>query len=496
MQNCEKELIATSICGIAIFVSVKTEFVMRRFLLTLAILAALPCGAQQIQSQWAGRRVAFLGDSIIDVHQFGKLNNVFWNDLKDILGIEPHVYGISGHRMDHIPGQADKMVAELGQNFDAIIIFIGTNDYNNGVPIGEWFEYDMQEAIYNGVPITTPHRTPCFDNSTFRGRTNIALSDLKSRFPDKQIILLTPIHRAFFQAGPTNIQPDESHANKIGVFLDEYVRSIKEAGELWSVPVIDLNAICGLYPLMDEYAPYFRNVEHDRLHPNTPGHLRMAWSLAYQLLAYPSYFPKYVALTFDDGPNTIVTPQVLDLLREYDIPATFFVEGKNIDKKSAAVMRRAAEMGCEIENHSFNHPHLTELAPDKVADEIARTSALIEKYTGRAPQYLRPPYLACDSTTFAAVPDLTFIGGYCPRDWDKNQTVEGRISGTLEHITDGDVLLMHDFSTNQDTVEALKTIIPELKARGFTFVTVSDLMALTWPEGTKPRHNQLYHGAY
>lgn len=74
------------------------------------------------------------------------------------------------------------------------------------------------------------------------------------------------------------------------MYVDEYVNVVKEAANVWAVPVIDLNSISGLYPLLDEHAPYFHDAQTDRLHPNANGHYRMAKALAYQLLAYPANF--------------------------------------------------------------------------------------------------------------------------------------------------------------------------------------------------------------
>ena len=74
--------------------------------------------------------------------------------------------------------------------------------------------------------------------------------------------------------------------------LSRSIQAVREIADVWAVPVIDLASISGLYPLVDEQAHYFRNAETDRLHPNTPGHLRMAWAIAYQLLGYPAGFPK------------------------------------------------------------------------------------------------------------------------------------------------------------------------------------------------------------
>lgn len=244
-----------------------------------------------IRSQWEGAKVAFLGDSITDAAQIGTTNDVYWNNLKDILGIEVYVYGISGHRMDNIVGQAERLEAEHGQDVDAIIVFVGTNDYNGGVPVGEWYTFSTKEVEVSGPAVQERrYRELIYDNSTFKGRTNIVMRWLKSHYPDKQIIFLTPLHRGYAYFRATNIQPDESYANACGYFIDDYVLAIKELANVWAVPVIDLNSISGLYPLSDAHVPYFRNKDTDRLHPNTQGHLRMAWAIAYQLLAYPSRF--------------------------------------------------------------------------------------------------------------------------------------------------------------------------------------------------------------
>ncbi len=128
------------------------------------------------------------------------------------------------------------------------------------------------------------------DGDTFRGRINIAMSYLKANFPDKQVILLTPIHRGYARFGDNNIQPDESYPNSLGLYADAYVDVVKEAANVWAVPVIDLNSICGLYPNADSHARYFHDARSDRLHPNAEGHYRMAKALAYQLSSYPANF--------------------------------------------------------------------------------------------------------------------------------------------------------------------------------------------------------------
>ena len=128
------------------------------------------------------------------------------------------------------------------------------------------------------------------DPSTYCGRINIALSRLKQRYPAKQIVLLTPIHRAHAEFSDTNVQPSEAYQNACGEYFDRYVNAVREAGEIWALPVIDLGALSGLYPLLPEHAGYFTDAGTDLLHPNDEGHRRMALTLFYQLQLLPCRF--------------------------------------------------------------------------------------------------------------------------------------------------------------------------------------------------------------
>lgn len=88
------------------------------------------------------------------------------------------------------------------------------------------------------------------DNETYRGRINIGIQKLKKLYPEKQIILLTPLHRSIADFGERNVQPDESYQNKCGEYIDPYIQEIKDAGNIWGIPVIDLNSISGLNPMV------------------------------------------------------------------------------------------------------------------------------------------------------------------------------------------------------------------------------------------------------
>ena len=263
-------------------------------LLLLSLLLTVPALPQMLVAHpWQGKRVAYFGDSITDPRNSGSKKK-YWGFLEDWLQITSYVYGVSGRQWDDIPRQTDQLKKEHGQDFDAILIFCGTNDYNNGVPVGQWWDERVAQVEYgHGQPkkmVTRRQRTPSMDPTTFCGRINIAMDSLKRTFPTKQIVLLTPIHRSDFHANEKNWQCDESYTNQCGEYLDAYVDAVKEAAQVWAVPVIDWGATSGLFPMVGEHAQYFHHVETDLLHPNDLGHQRLARTLMYQLLALPCTF--------------------------------------------------------------------------------------------------------------------------------------------------------------------------------------------------------------
>lgn len=261
--------------------------------LIVSLLLLLSQGmAQTFVHPWQGKRVAWLGDSITDPNN-NAAKNKYWKWLSDWLDITSYVYGKSGRQWNDVIRQAGLLQKEHGTDFDAICIFMGTNDWNNDVPLGQWYTESYDSVMYAHGGSTKhkelrKHRTVDFNPGTLRGRINIALDSLKRMFPDKQMVLLTPIHRARFYANEKNWQPTEDYANKLGLFIDQYVEAIKEAAGVWAVPVIDWNATSGLFP-MHEKQDYFDH-QNDRLHPNDLGHQRMARTLFYQLLTLPCTF--------------------------------------------------------------------------------------------------------------------------------------------------------------------------------------------------------------
>ena len=242
-----------------------------------------------MNEQWINKKVAFLGDSITDKIHVGTAKN-YWEYLAESCGIVPLVYGINGQRWGSVSDQARKLLDEHGSEVDAIFVFIGTNDYNGSVPPGEWFVLREEENNFHGVMMKKMRRHFNLDKSTLRGCINDGMSFLKKHFPVQQIILLTPIHRGFACFSDENVQPEESFPNLLDLYTETYINCIKEAGNIWSVPVIDLNAVSSLFPMMDEYAQYFHDPETDRLHPNAAGHKRIAEVLKYQMQMFPASF--------------------------------------------------------------------------------------------------------------------------------------------------------------------------------------------------------------
>ena len=245
-----------------------------------------------LHTQWAGMRVGILGDSMTSRRTLGPTYKVWWEYLSELLGFgATYNYGISGHQWHQIYRQAQTLYAEHAGQVDAILVFAGTNDYNAGCPVGEFFRYEDVEVEVKGPKIETRHhRVPVLDDTTFCGRLNQAMAYMKDRFPDAQIVVMTPIHRGYAKFNEKNVQPDDFYANGQGLFLEDYVDLIKKAAAYWSIPVVDLYAQSGLVPNLRSNNRYINRSANDRLHPATEGEYRIAKLLQYQLPTFPAGF--------------------------------------------------------------------------------------------------------------------------------------------------------------------------------------------------------------
>ena len=205
--------------------------------------------------------------------------------------------------------------------------------------------------------------------------------------------------------------------------------------------------------------------------------------------------PGLIALTFDDGPDPRWTPQILDILKQENVPATFFIIGKN-GQAEPDLMRREVNEGHEIGNHTFTHPNLGEI-PGRITDlELNATQRLIESVTGRSTVLFRPPFFGDAEADKPEEVEPAFRAqqmGYImvglrldPDDWQTPVSPDEIVNRTVEQAlnTDpdkrGQVVLLHDSGGDRSaTVAALPHLIHELRGRGFRFVLVSDLAGLS-----------------
>ncbi|MBR4962121.1 MAG: polysaccharide deacetylase family protein [Clostridia bacterium] len=190
---------------------------------------------------------------------------------------------------------------------------------------------------------------------------------------------------------------------------------------------------------------------------------------------------KKIALTFDDGPHPVYTKEILEILEEYGIRATFFVIGVNAERWPELVREELAA-GHEIGNHTYAHANLQKETYETVRGEILNAEEILTDCTARRPHLLRPPGgLYCDAVGKAAEElDYTVIlWSVDPRDW-AHTAVEEIVENVLTNTDSGDILLFHDYVSGQSpTPEALRRILPVLIERGYEFVTVSELLGGT-----------------
>lgn len=182
---------------------------------------------------------------------------------------------------------------------------------------------------------------------------------------------------------------------------------------------------------------------------------------------------KQIALTFDDGPSN-VTEAVLDILKENDVRATFFLIGDNIKEETKSLIEREVREGHEIANHSLTHSDMTKLTKEEIKNEIEATTKLIEEYAGVTPHFFRPPYILVNDDMHEVI-DLPFICGVGCLDWELDYPMENRLADVLRDAKDGNMVLLHDMPDNYNTVNALDEMIKGLKKMDYEFVTVSEL---------------------
>ncbi len=203
----------------------------------------------------------------------------------------------------------------------------------------------------------------------------------------------------------------------------------------------------------------------------------------------PDYeWDKVIALTFDDGPNAETTMEVLDILEKHQVVASFFLIGNNIDDESAKSVKRAYDLGCEINNHSKSHGYMDKMTAEEIKEEYDFVDQKVVEITGEHTKFFRPPYIAVSEEMWENI-DVPFISGIGCNDWDDKVTAEMRVTVINRNVKDGCIILMHDAQGNHKTVEAIDKLIPMLKEQGYRFTTVSGLFEA---KGIDPTTKMIY----
>lgn len=197
---------------------------------------------------------------------------------------------------------------------------------------------------------------------------------------------------------------------------------------------------------------------------------------------------KCIALTFDDGPSPQYTPQVLQVLTRHHVPATFFMQGPSLKAYPDVAKQVADTPGMEIGNHSMTHPDLTGVSADRLTTEIVGAADLIEQTTGKRPSIMRPPYGSQNETVREAAGadgQAVILWDIDTLDWSSGDPV-AVAKEVQDNAAPGAIALMHD--VHAASPQALDGMVADLKNRGFTLVTVSELIG-------KPEPGELYeHG--
>lgn len=190
---------------------------------------------------------------------------------------------------------------------------------------------------------------------------------------------------------------------------------------------------------------------------------------------------KIVALTFDDGPDPVSTPLLLDILRNHQAQATFFVVGSKVEKYPQIIRLMAAD-GHEIANHSYSHADFNRLQKDQILEEIRKTNQLIEQIGGQSPHLFRPPggYLSHEMV------DLTLKEGMVvaywtwqqdSKDWRRGNTAAAIAAHIVKNIRPGQIIILHDAGQNGlQTANAVKLLLEKLQPQGYRFVSMGELV--------------------
>ena len=181
-----------------------------------------------------------------------------------------------------------------------------------------------------------------------------------------------------------------------------------------------------------------------------------------------------IALTFDDGPNAQFTPDLLEGLKQRNVHATFFLIGENIEQNSNRnLVKQMYEEGHLIGNHTYRHLEITKLSDEEAYEEIKSTNDLIESITGKAPEYMRPPFGSWQRNLEKKMMIIPVLWTVDPLDWT-TENVDEIVNKVVTETKENDIILLHD-CYNSSVIAALR-IVDLLQAEGYQFVTVDKLL--------------------
>ncbi len=185
---------------------------------------------------------------------------------------------------------------------------------------------------------------------------------------------------------------------------------------------------------------------------------------------------KKIAVSFDAAWGNDDTETLIDILAQYDVPATFFVVGAWVDKYPDSV-KQLSNAGHQVQNHSNTHPYMTKLSLNQMCEEINACNEKIKAITGKTPSLFRPPYGDYDSAVVKATESLNMNAvqwNVDSLDWKENATAKSISERVINKVCPGSIILMHNDA--EHTPEALPIILDTLKKDGYEFVFISDLI--------------------
>ncbi|WP_167577851.1 polysaccharide deacetylase family protein [Ammoniphilus sp. YIM 78166] len=263
-------------------------------------------------------------------------------------------------------------------------------------------------------------------------------------------------------------------------YTDDFIR----ATNTWkrnplSIETVDFNGV-PYVPLVDVAEKLNMDVRYDAAQSRT--HITTHIPGVQNRLDRAKTSQKLVALTFDDGPEARYTPRILDALKKKAAPATFFVMGKQV-QSYPEIMKRIVTEGHGIGNHTWGHPNLAKTWSAQVKEEIRRTQNELQRVTGRKSDLFRPPFGELTKSDLLILHELgmkTIMWSVDTLDWS-GLSAEEIVDVVEREITPGGIVLQHNFQYGNEgllegTVAAIPKIVDELRARGYTFVTVQTLL--------------------